>query len=162
MPLRYELENRCLIAIMSDTHGHLSAAVCNIVKKTDLIIHAGDIGGADILRDLKKIASVVAVRGNMDGGRWARDLPASEIVQVAGFWMYVIHDAYLLELEPAAANISVVISGHTHQPALRQENGVLYINPGSASQPRYGNPATIAILQIDGNVLLPRIIDVRK
>jgi putative phosphoesterase len=156
----YEFRERCLIGIVSDTHGQLFAGVFNSIKNTDLIIHAGDIGGADILADLKKIAAVVAVRGNMDGGPWAKDLPAAKLIRVAGVWIYVLHNAYMLDIEPNSANIGVVISGHTHRPSIQKKNGVLFLNPGSASQPRYGGPASFALLDIHNNYIAPRIITI--
>lgn len=136
------------IGILSDTHGHLDPSAGKLLAKVDAIIHAGDVGGPEIIDILAQMAPVVAVRGNMDGGRWASDLPGLEIVQAGGLMLCVLHDGNMLDLDPVAAGIRVVISGHTHRPSIAEKQGVLYINPGSASSPRHGYAPSIALLSI--------------
>lgn len=117
-------------------------------KGVDLIIHAGDIGEPDILTSLEKIAPTIAVRGNMDFGPWSEQLGAQEIIEVSHTRLLVLHDVYRLALNSQDARPDVVISGHTHRPLQEDNEGVLYINPGSAGYPKFGQPATVARLLI--------------
>ena len=151
-----------LIGIISDTHGRLNQATLNIFKGVDRIIHAGDIGAPEILEVLEHTAPVIAVRGNMDGGSWINDLPDSRVVKVGKVLLYVLHDLYELDLDPQAGGFNAVISGHTHRTALKEQNGVLYLNPGSVSYPGYTRRATVALLQIKGKRLSTRFVEVGK
>ena len=144
-----------LVGIISDTHGHLRPEVAKAFAGVDLIIHAGDIGKHEVLQELRTIAPVHAVRGNMDGG-WAHDLPATEVVEIGGVLIYVLHDAYLLDLDPAAAGFTAVINGHTHKAAIEKRQGVLFLNPGSASP--YSSTGTVALLRIRGTSLVPEVV----
>ena len=148
MPHQFTAKEDFLIGVISDTHGHLGPEVNNAFKGMDLIIHAGDIGRPEVLKALAKIAPTVAVRGNMDAGKWPRKLPRTDRIEVGRHAIFVIHDLYQLTAEPQFDGITVVINGHTHQPRAQKENGVLYLNPGSASQARYGSPPSVAILTI--------------
>ena len=142
---------RQIVGIVSDTHGLLRPELVEAFKGVDLIVHAGDIGGADVLRALEAIAPVVAVRGNMDRDRWTSQLRYSETVQAGDVLLYVVHDGADLDLNPASAGIRVVVSGHTHYPSHVERNGVLYVNPGSAGQRRGRIPATAALLEVNGD-----------
>ena len=159
MPHQFTAKEIFLIGVISDTHGHLGPEVDNAFNGMNLIIHAGDIGRPEVLKALGNIAPTVAVRGNMDAGKWARKLPRADRIEVGRLAIFVIHDLDQLTTNPQFAGITVVISGHTHQPRTRKENGVLYLNPGSASQPRYGNPASVAILKIKRGSLNAEFID---
>ena len=145
-----------LVGIISDTHGHLRPEVAEAFAGVDLIIHAGDIGNNEVLEALRAIAPVHAVRGNMDGG-WAHDLPATEVVEVGEVLIYVLHDAYLLNLDPAAAGFVAVINGHTHRAAVEKRKGVLFLNPGSASP--HSSSGTVALLRIRGTSLVPEVVE---
>jgi len=145
-----------LVGIISDTHGHLRPEVAKAFAGVDLIIHAGDIGKHEVLQELRAIAPVHAVRGNMDGG-WAHDLPATEVVEIGEVLIYVLHDAYLLDLDPAAAGFIAVINGHTHKAAIEKRQGVLFLNPGSASP--YSSTGTVALLRIRGTSLVPEVVE---
>lgn len=145
-----------LVGIISDTHGHLRPEVAEAFTAVDLIIHAGDIGNHEVLQELRAIAPVRAVRGNMDGG-WAHDLPATEVVEIGEVLIYVLHDAYLLDLDPAAAGFVAVINGHTHRAAIEKRRGVLFLNPGSASP--YSSTGTVALLNIRGESLKPEVVE---
>ena len=123
-----------IIGVISDTHGTLNDEVLEISKDAAHIIHAGDIGSPEIVSTLARVAPVTAVRGNTDNSAWSESLPYKEMIAFDGHSFYVLHDLQQLDLEPPSAGISAVISGHTHQPELRHDNGILYINPGSASQ----------------------------
>jgi putative phosphoesterase len=117
------------------------------------IIHAGDVGDPEILKQLVAIAPVTAIRGNVDKDAWARRLPETEVVEIAGISIYVLHDLAQLNLKPEAAGFQVVISGHTHVPKQEIRDGVLYFNPGSAGPRRFKLPVTVGKLIVrDGNV----------
>ena len=117
------------------------------------IIHAGDVGTPEILETLASIAPVTAVRGNVDKGVWARKLPETEVVEIGGISMYVLHDLAQLDLKPEAAGFNVVISGHSHVPKQETCGGVLYLNPGSAGPRRFKLPVTVGNLIVeDGSV----------
>lgn len=125
---------------------------------SDLIIHAGDVGAPEILDRLRKLASVVAVRGNADRGPWAKVLPIAEAVRVAEMDLYVLHDVSELDLDPRAAGFHAVISGHSHQPRIEHRNGVLFLNPGSAGPRRFALPVSVARLHVSNGKLDAQII----
>jgi len=136
------------IGIISDTHGLLRPEAQRALQGVHLIIHAGDVGAPEILTQLKLIAPVFAVRGNVDTRPWARELPLTTVVEIAGFNFYVLHNLRELDLKPQAASFDAVISGHTHQADQRLDAGVLYLNPGSAGPRRFHLPVTLALLEI--------------
>ncbi len=136
------------IGVISDTHGLLREEALAALAGSALIIHAGDVGDPAILTRLRDIAPTVAVRGNVDTQSWAAVLPATRIVEAAGHAIYVLHDLARLDLDPAAANLAVVISGHTHKPRIEGKEGVLYLNPGSAGPRRFDLPTTVATLTV--------------
>ena len=151
-------KDKYIVGVISDTHGLLRDGVCEVFETVDLIIHAGDVGGAEVLRELKKMAPVVAVQGNMDG-RWASDsLAPVEMVSIGGVTIYVLHDLMKLDLDPWAAEVDVVISGHTHQPRIETKKGVLFLNPGSVGPRRFDYPISVARLEVEGSKLTPRIL----
>ncbi len=158
----HEKNSGVSIGVISDTHGHLDSVVKKFFKGVDAIVHAGDIGKPEILDTLQSIAPVKAVRGNMDRGAWTSELPPFAIVDIGNIQLYVLHDIYKLDLDPQSAGLSAVISGHTHKPSLKKIDGVLYINPGSASQPRYNFPATIALIRLGNRRIDARIIELKN
>jgi hypothetical protein len=124
------------------------------------IIHAGDVGSAEILEKLVAIAPVTAIRGNVDKDAWAGQLPQTEIVELAGISIYVLHDLAQLDLKPEAAGFKVVISGHSHVPKQEMRKGVLYFNPGSAGPRRFKSPITVGRLVVKGGNVRPEIIPI--
>jgi len=136
------------IGIISDTHGLLRPEAQRALLGVQLIIHAGDVGAPEILTELKLIAPVFAVRGNVDTQPWAQELPLTTVVETSGFSFYVLHSLQELDLNPPAAGFDAVIAGHTHQAAQRLRAGVLYLNPGSAGPRRFRLPVTLALLEI--------------
>ena len=136
------------VGIISDTHGLLRPQAERALRGVDLIVHAGDVGDPDILTRLKLIAPVFAVRGNVDIGLWAKELPLTTAVQAGGASLYVLHNLLELDLRPAAAKFDYVISGHTHQPKQFERQGVLYLNPGSAGPRRFHLPTTLALVDL--------------
>jgi len=136
------------IGLISDTHGLLREEALRALKSSELIIHAGDVGKPEIIDMLKRIAPVVAVRGNVDTEPWASALPETEIVEAGAATIFVLHDVHALDLNPAAAGFHIVVSGHSHKPARTECDGVLYINPGSAGPRRFQLPVTLARLDL--------------
>jgi putative phosphoesterase len=136
------------IGVISDTHGLMRPEALNILQGSDLIIHAGDVGNPEILEQLRRLAPLVAVRGNIDKGGWASGLPATAVAEVAASVIYVLHDIATLDLDPAAAQFNVVVSGHSHKPCHTERDGVIYLNPGSAGPRRFRLPITLARLTL--------------
>ncbi|MBI5064561.1 MAG: metallophosphoesterase family protein [Desulfatitalea sp.] len=147
-----------IIGIISDTHGALNDEVLNIFRGVAHIIHAGDIGAPEIVPALARVAPVTAVRGNTDNSAWSESLLYKEMITLGEHCFYVLHDLQQLDLEPHAAGISAVISGHTHQPETRHRDGVLYLNPGSASQRRHGGSLCVGRIRISGKRMHAEII----
>ena len=147
------------VGVISDTHGLLRPEALEALAGCDRIVHAGDVGTAEILEQLRAIAPLTAVRGNVDASVWAAALPADAILRVGGTSLYVLHDLNELAIDPAAKGMQAVISGHSHKPSIRDERGVLYLNPGSAGPRRFRLPATLAILEImEGRRIEPRLL----
>ena len=140
-----------LIGVVSDTHGLLRAEVIAQLAGCDRIIHAGDIGKEEVLTALRRIAPTLAVRGNVDRGDWAQQLPLEETVIWDGVAIHVLHDRSTLTIDPAAAGMCVVISGHSHRESLEERRGVTYLNPGSVGPRRFTLPVTMAWLHLTGD-----------
>jgi putative phosphoesterase len=137
-----------IVGVISDTHGLLRPEAVEFLRGSEHIIHAGDIGSPEIVAALEKIAPVTAIRGNIDTQPWARRFAETEVVELAGLHIYVIHDVNALDLNPKAAGFAAVISGHSHKPAQATKDGVLYFNPGSAGPRRFSLPISIGKLEI--------------
>jgi putative phosphoesterase len=136
------------IGLISDTHGLLRKEALQTLCGSELIIHAGDVGKLEILQELKKIAPVVAVRGNVDTEPWAQALPETAVAEAGAAMIYILHDVNTLDLNPAAAGFHIVVSGHSHKPGKMERHGVLFINPGSAGPRRFQLPVTVAHLRV--------------
>jgi putative phosphoesterase len=115
-----------------------------------LIIHAGDIGSIAVIAGLEKLASVRAIRGNIDKGSWAEAFPDEDVVEIEGTRIFVIHNRNEMTLVPASSGFGVVVSGHSHNPNIECLGGVLYVNPGSAGPRRFKLPVTVAKLRVAG------------
>jgi putative phosphoesterase len=150
-----------LIGVISDTHGLLRPEAVRALQGSELILHAGDVGDPKILDELRAIAPVIAVRGNIDQGAWAMTLSEYELVECEGVSIYVLHDLNQLDLDLVAAGVRAVISGHSHKPAIRTEKGVLYLNPGSAGPRRFKLPVTVARLHVSGETLTAEHIELQ-
>jgi putative phosphoesterase len=147
------------VGVISDTHGLLRPEALTALHGSDLIIHAGDVGDPEILERLRAIAPTFAVRGNVDTSPWAQALPLTDVVDVGGVQMYVLHNLLELGLDPKAAGFSVVISGHTHRPHAQMRNDVLYLNPGSAGPRRFTLPIAVARIEVNGRHISYEIIE---
>jgi len=150
-----------VVGIISDTHGLLRPEAVDALRDSHLIIHAGDVGDPEILEHLRAMAPTMAVRGNVDRGSWAKALPLTEVVEAGKLRLYVLHDLASLDLNPKAAGLAAVISGHTHRPAAQVRDGVLYLNPGSAGPRRFTLPIAVARLRITGDHLAHEIVELR-
>ena len=145
------------IGLISDTHGLLRPEATAFLAGCAHIVHAGDVGNRDILDTLAAIAPLSAVRGNNDTDVWAADLMPTILLTVGSVRIYAIHDLAQLDIDPCTAGIRVVVSGHSHNPKVREEGGVLYVNPGSAGPRRFKLPVSIGELLIDGNSVVARL-----
>jgi putative phosphoesterase len=149
---------RTLIGVVSDTHGLLRPQALRRLRGVDRIVHAGDIGGAEVLRALERVAPVTAVRGNNDRGAWARRLPETAILKVGRVRLYVLHDVKALDVDPRAAALAAVIAGHSHKPGLADRDGVLFMNPGSIGPRRFTLPIAMGFLTVRGARVRGRIV----
>ena len=138
------------IGLISDTHGLVRREALLALAGVDRIIHAGDIGGADVIEALSGIAPVDAVRGNNDKDPWGAKLPAWLALEFEGVSIHVLHDVKEMDVDPAAAGFRVVIAGHSHKPVVADRDGVLFVNPGSAGPRRFSLPVTVGFLRVEG------------
>jgi uncharacterized protein len=136
------------IGLIADTHGLLRPEAVRALAGVSHIIHAGDIGGPEILAELRKIAPVSAIRGNNDRGPWAAAIPLSEALELEGVRIHVLHDLKEIDFDPKAAGFDVVVSGHSHKPTVNERDGVTFVNPGSAGPRRFKLPVTVGYLDI--------------
>jgi len=147
-----------VVGLISDTHGLLRPEALEALRGVDLIIHAGDVGREGILEALGQLAPIRAVRGNVDRGAWADALPRDDLVEIGETSLYVYHGHEDLSLDPAAAGCRVVVRGHSHEPEVTEERGVLYLNPGSAGPRRFKLPVTLMRLYVRGEDLRPELV----
>ncbi len=146
------------IGILSDTHGLLRPEALAALAGADHILHAGDVGDPAILEKLRTLAPVTAIRGNIDTHGPCASLPATEAIELDGHLFYLVHSLQDLDLDPVAAHISVVVSGHSHKAAVEHRNGVLLLNPGSAGPRRFRLPVTLALLHTGSGTLRPELV----
>ena len=147
-----------IVGVISDTHGLLRPEALEMLRGSEHIIHAGDIGAPEIIPALQKLAPVTAIRGNVDGQDWTRKFRETEVVELGGAHIYIIHDVNALDLNPKAAGFAAVISGHSHKPHQEVRDGVLYFNPGSAGPRRFKLPITVGRLEISGSRLTATVL----
>jgi putative phosphoesterase len=147
--------------VISDTHGLLRPQAVEALRGSELILHAGDIGAPEILDELRKIAPVTAVRGNVDRADWVRKVPKCELIEIGGVSIYMLHIREELDLNPSAAGISAVIYGHSHVPAQDVKHGVLYFNPGSAGPRRFKLPVAVGRLILEDGAVRGEILELQ-
>ena len=148
-----------IIGVIADTHGLLRDEAIQLLQGCDLILHAGDIGKQSVLHQLKLIAPVIAVRGNVDQDDWASVIPEKEIIQIEGKTICLIHNLKELDIKPVD-RFDVVVSGHSHKPCNRTESGVLYFNPASAGPRRFSLPIALGKLKIGREGIEGQIIEI--
>jgi len=134
------------IGLISDTHGLLRPQALEALAGVERIIHAGDIGNAAVLEALAAIAPVDVVRGNNDRGAWVAAIPHSLTLEYGGVRIHLLHD--INELQGTMPPVQVVVAGHSHRPLVREQDGVLRINPGSAGPRRFRLPVTVGFLEV--------------
>ncbi|HEY4841542.1 MAG TPA: metallophosphoesterase family protein [Terriglobales bacterium] len=154
-------EKPVTIGVISDTHGLLRPQAVEALRGSDRILHAGDVGAPEILEALKQIAPVIAIRGNVDTAPWATTLPLTEVLEVNGVSIYMLHDLAQLDLKPQAAGFRVVVYGHSHKPKIEEKNGVLYFNPGSAGPRRFSLPVSVGKLTVTAGQLNTELIELK-
>jgi hypothetical protein len=137
------------LGVISDTHGLLRPEALQALQGAEHILHAGDVGDPKILSALSNVAPVTAIRGNIDEGAACGHLPATELVELGGRSIYMLHDVKKLDLNPEAAGIAAVVFGHSHKPLAEWRRGVLFLNPGSAGPRRFQLPVSVAWLHIE-------------
>jgi len=148
------------IGVISDTHGLLRPEALAALHGSDYIVHAGDIGDPLILKKLAEIAPVTAIRGNVDREAWARKIPTTNVLEVAGVSIYVLHNLNELDLKPEAGGFRVVVFGHSHVAKQEEKNGVLYFNPGCAGPRRFRLPVTVGRLHVKHGKASVEIVEI--
>ncbi len=148
------------IGLISDTHGLVRPEALKFLRGSDYIVHAGDICDPTVLDALNAIAPVTVVRGNNDKGPWAEHISESEILQADETFIYVIHDLACMDIDPSAAGVHVVVSGHSHKPLIERRNDVLYVNPGSAGPRRFNLPISVGELIVIGASATARTVKI--
>lgn len=151
-----------LVGIISDTHGLLRPEAVRELSGVDHILHAGDVGDATILDRLREIAPLTAIRGNVDSAGACARLPATEAVDIGGCLFYLVHAIQDLDIVPAAAGVKVVVYGHSHRPEVKDRDGIVYLNPGSAGPRRFKLPITVARAVVENGSVGVRIIDLQR
>ena len=147
-----------VVGVISDTHGLLRPEAIAALADVDYILHAGDVGDPEILNRLRHIAPLTAIRGNVDVAGVCSKLPPTDVVDLGGHLFYLVHALEDLDIEPVAAGVSVVVYGHSHRHEVRQQRGVLYLNPGSAGPRRFHLPTTLAKVKISDESLLTNFV----
>ena len=155
-------QKSCVIGVISDTHGLLRPEALAAFQGVDAIIHAGDVGDPAILPELKRVAPVTAVRGNIDTEGWAKRLPETNVLEIGGVSLYVLHRLQDLDLDPSAAGFAAVIFGHSHQPLIEWRGNVLFFNPGSAGPRRFSLPISVGKLIVEGRNVKAELVELGR
>ena len=150
------------VGIISDTHGLLRPEARAFLVGCDYIIHGGDVGGSEILEELALMAPLIAVRGNNDTQPWAARLRPTELIRLGSVFVYVIHNLAELDIDPGAAGVKIVVSGHSHQPKVEEREGILYVNPGSCGPRRFKLPVSAGEITVSGSAVKARIVDLSE
>ncbi len=150
-----------LIGVISDTHGLLRPEAIQALQGSTRIIHAGDAGNPGVLKALQAIAPLTAVRGNVDAGGWANQLPISATIEISAARLFIIHNLDELTLNVKQEGFQGIISGHSHKPSIQWRDGILYLNPGSAGPRRFKLPVMVAQIEMVGNKLVPKFVELK-
>ena len=150
-----------IVGVISDTHGLLRPQAIAALRGSELIIHAGDVGRPEVIEELRAIAPLFVVRGNIDQAGWAAGLPMTQTVDVGGLRFFALHEIAQLDFDPAAAGIAAVLFGHSHQPLIETRAGVLFLNPGSAGPRRFKLPVTVARATVSGERVHAEIVELQ-
>ena len=147
------------VGLISDTHGLLRPEARAFLIGCDYIVHGGDIGDLAILDELASMAPLIAVRGNNDTEPWSAGLAETELIRVGNIFVYVIHNLDELDIDPAAIDVRVVVSGHSHKPKIAERDGVIYVNPGSCGPRRFKLPISVGELRVSGRDVEARTME---
>jgi uncharacterized protein len=150
-----------ILGVISDTHGLMRPQAVEALQGSDFIIHAGDVGSPDVIKELSGVAPTHVVRGNIDAAGWAASLPETVRVDIGGRRFYLLHQISRLDLDPADLGFAAVVFGHSHQPLIETRQGVLFLNPGSAGPRRFRLPVTLARVVVSDAGLRPEIIELQ-
>ena len=144
------------ILILSDTHGLLRPEVLDYLATADIIIHGGDINTQAIVDKLRACAPLYIVRGNNDK-EWAENLPQSLTFAVEGVRFFLTHNRTHIPAD--LSGVDVVVYGHSHKYACREEKGVLWLNPGSCGPRRFHQEITLAVMTVDdGHIQTEKVV----
>ncbi|MBB5331469.1 metallophosphoesterase family protein [Tunturiibacter gelidoferens] len=141
-----------LIGVISDTHGLMRPEALTALRGVEHILHAGDVGDIAILDALREIAPLTAIRGNVDSSGACAELPATDVVELGGSLFYLVHSVHDLDINPKAAGVAMVVSGHSHKASVTVKDGVVYFNPGSAGPRRFSLPITVGFVTVEDGV----------
>ncbi|MBB5339129.1 metallophosphoesterase family protein [Tunturiibacter gelidoferens] len=141
-----------LIGVISDTHGLMRPEALAALRGVEHILHAGDVGDVAVLDALREIAPVTAIRGNVDLAGACAELPATDVVELGGQLFYMVHSVHDLDINPKAAGVAMVVSGHSHKAKVEAKDGVIYFNPGSAGPRRFSLPVTVGFVTVEDGV----------
>lgn len=144
------MASKLSVGVISDTHGLVRPEAIEALRGADVILHAGDVGGPQVLQELGELAPVIAVRGNVDSRAWARALPERRRLELQDVPVLLLHDRALVGVSPARAGLEVVVFGHSHEPLAETHDGVLWFNPGSAGPERFSLPVSLGFLEVEG------------
>jgi uncharacterized protein len=151
-----------MVGVISDTHGLLRAEALTRLRGANAIVHAGDIGNPEILTQLRQVAPVTAVKGNIDTATWSKELPETDVLEIGGVSLYILHNVQDLDLSPSASGFAAVIFGHSHQPLIEWRKNILFFNPGSAGPKRFSLPISLGRLTIVNGKVRAELIDLTK
>ena len=157
---------RLEVGVVSDTHGLVRREAVKALEGAEVILHAGDVGENEVLKELQLLAPVFAVRGNVDGG-WARLLPERRLLELGGASVLLLHDRALVGPDPFEdgrkrrardGGDRVIVFGHSHQPLAESRAGVLWFNPGSCGPRRFSLPVSVGRLTIEDGRVRHRLV----
>ena len=151
-----------IVGIISDTHGLLRSGTLRALTGVDAIVHAGDVGDPAILTQLRQLAPLTAVRGNIDDQEWGKELPDTDVLEIGGLSLFVLHRVEDLDLDPGTAGFAAVIFGHSHKPLIEWRKDVLFFNPGSAGPRRFNLPISLGRLTIVNGRIEPELIQLEQ
>lgn len=147
------------IGLVSDTHGLVRPEALEALAGVAHVVHAGDVGSADVLTAFARIAPVTAVRGNNDHGAWAERLPERATLNLGGVRLLVVHEQASVRAADLADDVAVLVTGHSHRPRIERRGDVLHVNPGSAGPRRFRLPIAVARLVVGAAGVEARIVE---
>jgi putative phosphoesterase len=146
------------IGLVSDTHGLVRPEALTALAGCDLLLHAGDVGGAEVLQAFAAIAPLIAVRGNNDHGDWAASLPERCAIEWPGARVLLVHDRNSVDAD-SVRGFDTVVAGHSHRPGAERRQGIFEVNPGSAGPRRFSLPVAVGYLEVRAAGLEATIVE---